>query len=563
MFHSRYLVIAGGVDHAFLYADAWVFDLETLTWTELAQTGDVPTRRRSAVHFQHSLRNRPGEDYGFVYGGEWYDDPPANALAMFKFKFVPGSDSLKWQQCHVTIWRTFEAKKNGYGSSTGFSNIFMGCSFALLPPSPDAPPRLYVFNGINRNPNVEKPENFTVLQFDFCYFDSNTKTEKFQPSNVITCNVFHPSVQIDLPCPRLFGSAVTLHGKVYLFGGHFDDPSPDVMADHIPENGEWFVDDIAIFEGVDWVRGGGVPGPALANKDLSSSKFILWDKLILGEADSSVAAPEYDFLLERNGQTAVALGDKILVIGGGNYSKLDYRSDVLVIGSPEPSPIERHVRFAKGSMGGDLGSSERIGYGNVDLTTDASISLVTSDGVEVGVAKAELETCGMFKTQFSSSFSDASADRIDIDFDAATTKACVTLLSQGANLPLPPCLMQPLEEMEGAAYECFSLMEFCDFPESAWVKMENWLGLLLSSHAEKEIVAKKGGEAAAVFERIAREGGLKLLLVTALYYIALSGGGGGKSAATSMAIDGDSACEVVDKEAEEVFDAAAFKVSIL
>ena len=136
------------------------------------------------------------------------------------------------------------------------------------------------------------------------------------------------------------------------------------MSAHIPAHCEWFVDDIAVFDGVDWVRGGGVPGPSLVGRDLTMSKFVQWDKIVLSTPpDADCLEDKTDtYVLDRNGQSMVAVGDKLLVISGGEYEKKIYRSDILVLGSPSPSPIERPLWFEKGSLGGDLGSSERIAW---------------------------------------------------------------------------------------------------------------------------------------------------------------------------------------------------------
>ena len=62
--------------------------------------------------------------------------------------------------------------------------------------------------------------NLSILAFDFVYREASTNSDKFHPSHAISCNVFDPSVQSEVPLPRVFGSAVTLHNKIYLFGGH-------------------------------------------------------------------------------------------------------------------------------------------------------------------------------------------------------------------------------------------------------------------------------------------------------------------------------------------------------
>ena len=155
----------------------------------------------------------------------------------------------------------------------------------------------------------------------------------------------------------------------------------------------------------------------------------------------------------------------------------------------------------------------------------------------------------MFSAQFGSSFGDADARTIEVDWDAAVVRACVGLLSDGSQ-PLPIVLMQGIDEIEESVYELFAFYEFIgkqnahthtpmadrpfltcrvDAPEFAWEKLENLLGGLFCAHAEREEDRGASDEVAKwarVFERIGREGGMRLLLVHSLYYLAKAGGGG-------------------------------------
>ena len=180
LFHDRYLVIFGGVDDKTLYNDLWRFDISSRTWTPLLQTGTVPSPRRAAVCFQHSLHNRPNCDYAFVYGGEWYESPQENAHTCYKFKFDPLEGKVKWIAASLVMWRHLKAaaSPDGYSGTSAFNFLLVGASFSLLRPSANAPPRLYMFGGVNRRTSLP---NFHVISIDFVYRDKAEDEDKFHP----------------------------------------------------------------------------------------------------------------------------------------------------------------------------------------------------------------------------------------------------------------------------------------------------------------------------------------------------------------------------------------------
>lgn len=213
------------------------------------------------------------------------------------------------------------------------------------------------------------------------------------------------------------------------------------------------------------------------------------------------------------------------VVACSNFSSGRYYNDMIVIGSPRPAPISRHVRFEKGSRGGDLGSEVRIAWGAADLTLARGagevVEVTCAEAGKVQVARELLGKCGMFERKFNSGFGDADAGEARLEFGEEVVKACLGLLVEGSQ-PLPALLMAPLEEIEERVYECYAFLEFVDAPEEAWEKLENLLGGLLCAHAEKELARGGGGinGAAGVMERIAKEGGFKLLLSHACYFMA-------------------------------------------